>query len=106
MNYTAKEVADILEYELGDWNDSARISEDGKKITLQVENPHRECGDDPYAYLYEFEIEGDYVEFLCTGVGGNGRNWGTPYDGAGLDTLEKVRYACECAERHNWRNWG
>ena len=99
----AYDIKEILEDQLGDWNDRASISEDEQTISITVENPHRDCGDDPYAYKYEFEIGG---EFYCTGQGGNGRNWGTPYDGAGLDTLEKVRYACECATRHNWRHWG
>jgi len=99
---TAEQVKSILEDELGDWNDNASISEDGKKVTMMVENWDRDCSDDPYAWEFEFNIGG---EFYCTGVGGNGRNWGTPYE-AGLDTYEKVRYACECAKEHNWRNWG
>jgi len=103
IKYTAEQVKRILEDELGDWNDVAGISEDGKKVTIQVENWDRPSSDEPYAYKFEFNMGG---QFYSTGVGGNGRNWGTPYDGAGLDTLEKVRYACECATEHNWRNWG
>ena len=103
IKYTAEQVKRILEDELGDWNDVASISEDGKKVTIQVENWDRPSSDEPYAYKFEFNMGG---QFYSTGVGGNGRNWGTPYDGAGLDTLEKVRYACECATEHNWRNWG
>ena len=99
---TAAQIKSILESELGDWNDSASIP-DSKTVILEVENWDRPSSDEPYAYRFEFEIDG---EFYCTGVGGNGRNWGTPYDGAGLDTLEKIRYACECAKEHNWRNWG
>jgi len=101
MSYTAAEVAEVMSDMLGDWNENASVSADGKKVTLTA-GVYRECKDDPYAYLYEFEIGG---EFYCTPQGGYGRNWGTPYN-AGLDTLEKVRYACECAESHNWRNWG
>ena len=99
--YTAADVADIMSDNLGDWNENARVSEDGKTITLVAGN-YRECSDDPFSYEYKFEMDGD---FWVTPQGGNGRNWGSPYN-AGLDTLEKVRYACECAERHNWRNWG
>jgi len=101
MNYTAGDIKKLLEYELGDWNDKARISKDGKTVTITVA-AHRECSDDPFAYEYEFEMGG---EFVVTPQGGGGRNWGCPYE-AGLDTLEKVRYACECATEHNWRNWG
>ena len=82
----AKDIKDILEYELGDWNDSAHISEDEKTITITVA-AHRECSDDPFAYEYKFEMDGD---FWCTAQGGSRRNWGTPYN-AGIDTLEKVR---------------
>lgn len=86
------------------WRDNdARISENGKKVTMMVENWERECSDDPYAYEFEFDL--NEMEFTCTGHGGNGRNWGTPYYG-GLNTYEKVRYACECAYEHNWRHWG
>ena len=80
----------------------ASISQDGKKVTMSVENWDKDCSDDPYAFQFEFTVG---VEFICTPQGGNGRNWGTPYE-KGLDTYEKVRYACECAYEHNWRNWG
>ena len=99
--YTAEDVKRVLESELGDWNDKARIN--GNVVTLTV-GCNRESSDDPYAYEYKFDVSNE--EFVCTPQGGDGRNWGSPYDGAGLDTLEKVRYACECATRHNWRHWG
>jgi hypothetical protein len=98
--HTTEDIKKLLEYELGDWNDSASVK--GDTVTLMVGN-RQESSDDPYAYEYEFNVKTE--EFLCTGKGGYGRNWGTPYE-AGLDTLEKVRYACECATRHNWRHWG
>jgi len=102
----AEDIARIMSNELGDWNENARISEDGKTIRLVAGN-YRECSDDPFAYEYEMTLndEGEVEEFMVTPQGGNGRNWGCPYE-AGLDTLEKIRYACECAEEHNWRNWG
>jgi len=99
---TAEEIKAAMEDVF--WRESgASISSDGKKVTMMVENWDRPSSDEPYAYEFEFEVGG---EFYCTGVGGNGRNWGIPYDGAGLDTQEKVRYACECAYDHDWRNWG
>lgn len=98
---TAKEIKETLDSEFG--GRAATISEDGMLVTLETENWDRQCGDDPYAYRFEYDLKID--EIYCTPIGGNGRNWGTPYN-AGKETYEKLRYACECALEHNWRNWG
>ena len=100
---TAQDYADVAEDVF--WRGITRLKVEKNTVSFMVENWENECGDDPFAYEFDLEIndDGEGVDLGVSPMGGSCQ-YGGGYE-KGLDTPSKFKWALECAYDHSWRNW-